>query len=62
MVVKNKFIFYDKTTAIIEDYAFYADNEQAIDKWLEDHNCERQGMVIKFVNEKIKMMFILRWA
>ena len=60
MVVKNKFIFHG-TTALIEDYMFYADNEQVIDKWLEDHGCERHGMVIQLVNEKIKMLFILRW-
>jgi len=56
--MKNKFIFHD-LTAIIEDYMSYTTD---IDLWLEDHDCVREGMVIKFCDDKIKMLFMLRWA
>jgi hypothetical protein len=58
MVIKNKFIFYE-LTAIIEDYMNYS---FAIDEWLEAHDCKRTGMVIKFCDDKTKMMFMLRWS
>lgn len=59
--MKNKFIFFDDS-AIIEDYNYYTDNAQIIDDWLYEHNSERTGMVIKFCDERIKTLFILRWS
>lgn len=58
--MKNKFIFFDDS-AIIEDYNYYTDNAQVIDDWLEEHSSERTGMIIKFCDERIKTLFILRW-
>jgi hypothetical protein len=59
--VKSRFIFTD-LTALIADYMFYTDNQIEIDQWLEDSDCERTGMVIKFNNEKIKILFMMRWS
>ena len=53
-----KFLF-NGLTAIIVDYKFY--DELIIDKWLQERECIRQGMVITFPNEQTKLMFILRW-
>lgn len=58
----ERFILSSNLVAIIADYKFYADHELEIDNWLYEYNCQREGMVIKFCNEKIKMMFIIRWA
>lgn len=56
----GKFVFND-LTAIIADYRYYADNESKIDEWLELHDSERTGMVIKFNSEDTKLMFMMRW-
>lgn len=61
MVVKNRFIFYD-TNALVEDYMFYADHESEIDKWLEDHDCAREGMVIHFFDKEVQILFKLAWS
>jgi len=61
MDLTSKFIFSD-LNAIIGDYKFYADNEEEIDDWLENHYCERTGMVIKFCDEHTRMLFILKWV
>jgi hypothetical protein len=61
LVMKNKFIFYDNT-AIIEDYMYYTNNTEEIDEWLHIHGCVREGMVIKFCNDRIKTLFILKWS
>ena len=53
-------MFFDNS-AIIEDYNYYTDNEQVIDDWLIENDCERTGMVIKFCNEKIKILFIYKY-
>lgn len=57
----DKFIF-NELTAMIADYNYYTMNELAIDEWLENHGSERKGMVIKFANEHVKMMFAMKWA
>ena len=59
--MKNKFIFYDNG-ALIEDYNYYTDHAQTIDDWLYEHGCERTGMIIKFCDDKIKTLFILKWV
>lgn len=59
--MKNKFIFYENTNALIEDYMYYTDHEKEIDEWLENNECVREGMIIHFFDEKIKMLFMLRW-
>ena len=59
--VKNKFIFYEKNNALITDYMYYTAHEKEIDDWLEQHDCVREGMNIHFFDEKIKMLFVLRW-
>jgi hypothetical protein len=59
--MKNKFIFYNKTNALIEDYIYYTDHAEEIDAWLEQHDCVREGSVLHFFDESITMMFILRW-
>ncbi len=59
--MKNKFIFFDSTNAIIEDFMYYTDHADQIDQWLDDHNSERTGMIIKFCNEQTKTLFILTW-
>jgi hypothetical protein len=61
MVMKNRFVFYN-LTALIEDYVYYADHDAELDIWLEEHNCDREGMVIRFCDEGTKMMFMLRWV
>jgi hypothetical protein len=60
MEIKSRFIFTD-LTALIADYVFYTNNKTEIDQWLEDRDCERKGMVIKFVDEKTKLLFMMRW-
>jgi hypothetical protein len=55
-----KFIFHN-LSAVIADYKFYSDNEEIIDTWLNDRWCSRTGMVINFWDEKVKVLFILRW-
>lgn len=57
---KEKFVF-NELTAIIGDYNYYAQHEVEIDTWLETYNCSREGMVIKFCDDKIKTLFILKW-
>jgi len=57
----NKFLF-NGLSAIIADYRYYSDNESEIDRWLELHDSERTGMVIKFDSEDTKLMFMMRWA
>lgn len=59
--MKNKFIFYNKTNALIEDYKYYTDHAEEIDAWLEQHECAREGMVLHFFDESITMLFMLRW-
>jgi hypothetical protein len=59
--MRDKFVFIG-LTALIADYQYYADQEQIIDQWLEQQSCERQGMVLKFCNEKTKILFIMRWS
>jgi len=61
MDVTGKFVFTE-LTAMIADYRYYADHESEIDRWLEERECERTGMVIKFNNEQTKMMFMMRWV
>jgi hypothetical protein len=61
MEINGRFLFTD-LTAIIVNYQFYTDNESAIDQWLEDRGCERKGMVVKFSDEKVKTLFMMRWA
>jgi hypothetical protein len=61
MDAPDKVMFYNNLSAIITDYKFYADNEEIIDRWLNDHWCSRTGMVINFWDEKTKVLFILRW-
>jgi hypothetical protein len=56
----GKFLF-NELTAIIADYKYYVDNESDIDTWLENHDSERTGMVIKFNSEHTKTMFMMRW-
>ena len=60
-MVIEKFIFTD-LSAMIADYGYYTVNELAIDKWLEEHNSYRKGMVVRFDSEQTKMMFMLRWS
>ncbi len=60
MAVNTKFIIND-LTAIISDYVYYIDHHNEIDRWLESNNCERQGMIIKFFDEKTKMLFLIKW-
>jgi hypothetical protein len=57
----DKFVLFG-LYAIITDYKFYADNEKEIDSWLHSHNCSREGMVVQFIDEQTKTMFLLRWA
>jgi hypothetical protein len=59
--MKNKFIFSNKTNALIEDYTYYTDHAEEIDAWLEQHECVREGSILHFFDESITMLFILRW-
>lgn len=61
MEIKNRFLF-SELTAMIADYKFYADNEKEIDNWLWERDSEREGMVIRFCDEKVKMMFMIKWS
>lgn len=61
MEIKNRFLF-SELTAMIADYKFYADNEKEIDNWLWERDSEREGMVIRFSDEKVKMMFMIKWS
>jgi len=59
----NRFVFTPMDlTAVIEDYRYYADHEVEIDAWLDEHDCERTGMIITFCDEETKMLFALRWS
>jgi len=62
MDIKSRFIFTTDLTAMIADYMFYTDNADEIDQWLEERDCERTGMVIKFDSEQTKMLFMMRWV
>jgi hypothetical protein len=57
----NKFIFFEKNEALIEDYFYYTDHLHEIDDWLYKHNCLREGMNLYFADENTKMLFRLRW-
>lgn len=58
---KNRFIFYE-TSALIEDYMFYAVNEAEIDNWLDEHDCTREGMNIHFFEVEAMTLFKLTWC
>jgi hypothetical protein len=57
----DKFVLFG-LYAIITDYKFYADNEKEIDSWLNSHNSSREGMVVQFIDEQTKTMFLLKWG
>lgn len=61
MVVKNKLIFFEETKAVILDYMWYTVHEPELDEWLNNHECTREGMIINFFDERIKILFILKW-
>ena len=62
MDIKSRFIFTTDLTAMIADYMFYTVNADEIDQWLEERDCKRTGMIIKFNSEQTKTMFMMRWA
>jgi hypothetical protein len=51
---------------IIEDYAWWVQNDKEIVMWMDDNlprgRNHQQGMVLTFDNEQQRLMFMLRWA
>jgi hypothetical protein len=50
---------------IIEDYAWWVQNEQEITMWMNDNlprgRDHQQGMILTFDNDQQRLMFMLRW-
>jgi hypothetical protein len=50
---------------LIEDYAWWVENDQEIVMWMDDNlprgRNHQTGMVITFDNEQQRLVFMLRW-
>jgi hypothetical protein len=57
-LIKNKSIL------VIADVAFYIINEPEIKKWcdLSLTNWSQKGMILGFVNDEERNLFLMRWA
>ena len=51
---------------IIEDYAWWVSNQDAIEQWMRDTLPRgvdhQQGMIVNFDNEEQRTWFMLRWS
>ena len=49
---------------IIEDYVHWTQNQTAIVEWMQQYGTgiSQQGMVLHFVNDADRTMFLLRWG
>ena len=58
--------FNGSSILMIQDFAWWMDNEREILNWMVDHlprGIEHQeGMVLTFDNEQDRLMFLLRWG
>jgi hypothetical protein len=45
----------------LTDYLWYNAHKQALELWIQEHDVEMQGMIIKFCTEQERTLFILRW-
>lgn len=57
-LIKNKSIL------VIADVAFYISNESEIKKWCEQSltNWSQKGMILGFVNDEERNLFLMRWS
>jgi hypothetical protein len=65
----NRFVPYNlhyKSGLMIQDYAWWHDNEREILNWMAEHLPRgiehQQGMTVTFDTDQDRMMFLLRWA
>ena len=65
----NRFVPYNlhyKSGLMIQDYAWWQDNEREIFNWMAEHLPRgiehQQGMTVSFDTDQDRMMFLLRWA
>ncbi|CAB4137989.1 hypothetical protein UFOVP328_182 [uncultured Caudovirales phage] len=66
---KNRFVagyspLNKQVMLIIEDYAFWVENQDALEASIEsfEGRVRQQGMIINFDNVEDRTMFLLRWA
>jgi hypothetical protein len=64
MITNNVPIPNAKSLLILFDYKWWIKNEEEIKNWCENtlSSFEQTGMVLRFANEKEKMLFLLRWS
>jgi hypothetical protein len=67
---KNRFVMAGSPMSkdvllLIEDYAWWVENDQEITMWMDDNlprgKNHQTGMVITFDNEQQRLVFMLRW-
>jgi predicted nicotinamide N-methyase len=58
---RNKFIVADDVV-ILTDIVFWSSNQNLIDKWCDEHDAKRTGMVISFGDPRRLTEFILTWS
>lgn len=61
----TKFIQHDKTVILV-DYVYWADHEEDLEVWLDEHVQDgrriRNGMVLEFNNMEDLLVFTLKWS
>jgi len=57
-------LIQNKSILVIADVAFYISNESEIKKWcdLSLTNWSQKGMILGFVNDEERNLFLMRWA
>lgn len=48
--------------AILTDYRYWAEQEDALRSWCKDNNSDFVGMIVVFPNQKTLTAFLLRWS
>ena len=66
---KNRFITvgYDlldgpEQLVVLTDIGFWAEHEQELDTWCDQHGAVMTGMTVAFPNEQTLTAFTLRWS
>lgn len=47
---------------LLSDYNFWSDNADKLEQWCEDNNCQQEGMIVVFPDEKTLSLFCLQWS
>ena len=45
----------------VTDYMWYNEHEPELMTWMEQHQVQMRGMILKFLTEQDRTLFLLRW-